>query len=353
MSKKFNYKSERKRIQKIWLEFLGPFPKEKPKLNPKIICEEKFPKYNQIKVCLSADKHYKDDLIYAWLLIPHHIKEKKPAVLCLHPTTFGYGKDIVVGKDKPYPKIVSKEMQRLPKKFFIERSYAKHLAERGYITLAPDTLGDGERKSKNGIYDLKEFYQRYPHWSAVGKTIWDNIICIDYLHTLKYVDTRKIGVIGHSLGGHSAIFVAGFDERIKIVVSNGGCSFFGKAMEHWSRIPPPPELKNKVLPGLSYVYIPKLRPYLGNHEIPNPIEFWEVMSLICPRPLMYAGAAYNDTTPGRVEILKETWEGTYNFYKKTGFEDKIFYHIYPGEHSFPVRAREFIYNWIDEQFSLL
>jgi len=33
------------------------------------------------------------------------------------------------------------------------------------------------------------------------------------------VDTNRIGVIGHSLGGHNSIFTAFFDKRLKAVVS--------------------------------------------------------------------------------------------------------------------------------------
>ena len=37
---------------------------------------------------------------------------------------------------------------------------------------------------------------------------------------------RRIGVIGHSLGGHNAIFTALFDGRIKAVVSSCGFNAF-------------------------------------------------------------------------------------------------------------------------------
>ena len=43
---------------------------------------------------------------------------------------------------------------------------------------------------------------------------------------LSYVDAERIGVIGHSLGGHNAMFVAAFDTRLKIVVSSAGWTEF-------------------------------------------------------------------------------------------------------------------------------
>src|SRR5258706_8456272 len=48
------------------------------------------------------------------------------------------------------------------------------------------------------------------------KAIWDNIRGLDLLETLPYVKKGKVGAIGHSLGGHNAIYTAVFDDRIKI-----------------------------------------------------------------------------------------------------------------------------------------
>ena len=42
------------------------------------------------------------------------------------------------------------------------------------------------------------------------------------------VDPERIGVIGHSLGGHNSLFVATFDERLKAVVTSSGFNSFAK-----------------------------------------------------------------------------------------------------------------------------
>ncbi len=58
--------------------------------------------------------------------------------------------------------------------------------------------------------------------SATVKAVWDNMRAVDLLRSLPEVDPERIGAIGHSLGGHNAIFTAVFDERIKVVVSSCG-----------------------------------------------------------------------------------------------------------------------------------
>ena len=54
------------------------------------------------------------------------------------------------------------------------------------------------------------------------KGIVNHIRAVDLLQQRDEVDPRRIGVIGHSLGGHNAMFVAAFDERLAVIVSSCG-----------------------------------------------------------------------------------------------------------------------------------
>ena len=62
--------------------------------------------------------------------------------------------------------------------------------------------------------------------SGTMKGIWNHIRAVDLLESLPEVDPDRIGVIGHSLGGHNALFVAAFDQRIRAVVSSCGFNAF-------------------------------------------------------------------------------------------------------------------------------
>ena len=333
-------------IREKWLALTGAFPAEKPQLNVEIREERETAKYRMRKVAFRADARYDDDIITAWLLLPHGMNDRTPAVLCLHPTTFGCGKAVVTGEVAPYLEQAAPAERSLPPSFWEDRAYAKHLAERGYIVLAPDTYADGERvEAGHRPYEPVDFYRRYPQWSMVGKAIWDHLLCMDFLVTVPGVDVKNIGVIGHSLGGHSAVFVAGFDERIKATVTNGGCTIFRKYMEHWSRLPLPESLVREKPPV--YCYLPAFRPYLGNHDLENPVTFADLMGLICPRFLLYAGATSNSGMEGGLEVLQETWDGVYDFYARAGAAERVHYHIYPGNHGFPPRARDYEFNWLD------
>ena len=67
----------------------------------------------------------------AWLLIPDAARDgtvRRPAVLCLHQT-------IAIGKDEPVGLGTN-----------LELAYARELAARGYVALAPDYPNFGEYK---------------------------------------------------------------------------------------------------------------------------------------------------------------------------------------------------------------
>src|SRR5204863_5457885 len=70
----------------------------------------------------------KDDRLTAYLLIPKERKDKSPGMLCLHQTT-------AIGKGEPAGVGGLKNLH-----------YALELAERGYITLAPDYPNFGDYK---------------------------------------------------------------------------------------------------------------------------------------------------------------------------------------------------------------
>src|SRR5262249_55241128 len=155
---------------------MGTLPGDDAKvpLDVKVIEEVKTDHYLRRKLTFAAEK---GDRVPAHLLIPLERKGKLPAVLCLHQTT-------PIGKDEPAGLGKREELQ-----------YAVHLAERGYVTLAPDYPSFGEY-----AYDFDKSAWK----SGSLKAVWNNMRAVDYLQSLPEVDGERIGCIGHSLGGHNA-----------------------------------------------------------------------------------------------------------------------------------------------------
>ena len=85
----------------------------------------------------------------------------------------------------------------------------ERLVEEGYITLAPDYRGFGHAEGTKGRHRPLEQAQ-------------DTYDGITYLETVEGVDPDRIGIYGTSYGGAHAIWVAAFDERVKVAVSGVG-----------------------------------------------------------------------------------------------------------------------------------
>ncbi|HZW33263.1 MAG TPA: acetylxylan esterase [Isosphaeraceae bacterium] len=193
----------------------------------------------------------------AYLLVPKSLLGKEgrraPAVLCLHGTDNVVGHGIVVGLgSRP------------------NRQYASELAERGYVTLAPN-------------YPLLARYQ--PDLRALGwqsgtlKAVWDNRRGLDLLESLPFVKPGGFGAIGHSLGGHNAVYTSVFDDRIKVVVSSCGLDsfldYYGGDEKVW-------------LPEKGWTqtrYMSRLSSYRGRlAEI--PFDFHELIGALAPRHVL-------------------------------------------------------------------
>ena len=168
-----------------------------------------------------------------------------PAILALHPTGEA-GKRIVAGEaGKP------------------GRQYAVELAQRGYVVAAPDYPSFG---------DLKDYdFAADSYVSGTMKAIVNHRRCTDFLAALPFVDHERLGVIGHSLGGHNAIFQAVFDERLKAVVSScGWCPFgdyYGGNITGWT----------------SDRYMPLLKTKYNLDVAQVPFDFYELVAALAPR----------------------------------------------------------------------
>jgi dienelactone hydrolase len=254
--------------------------------------------------------------ITAYLLTPKELKHQVPAILALHQTVAS-GKDKVVGLDG-HP----------------DYAYGHELAEKDYIVLAPDHLTAGERVYPNReSFDSAPFYEQYENWSMVGKNLEDTKSAVDVLHSLECVDKNRIGIIGHSHGGHNAIFAAALDDRIKVAVSNCGFSVFSEEEERleWS-------LEE------GYIYIPKLQKFFLENLDP-PFDLHEVAALIAPRPWLNI-SAFDDVAYGNQEFLAEVGTLLFQVYSLYNASSAFGYYMHGNDHSFPKSARALSYEWL-------
>jgi dienelactone hydrolase len=303
---------DRAAIRKKMEKAMGPLPgaDRKVPLDAKVLGEEKGEGYIRKKVTFATEK---GDRVPAYLLFPVTGKDgKMPAMLCLHQT-------IKIGKGEPVG-LGGKESLH----------YALHLVQRGYICLVPDYPSFGDYD-----YDFQAAFKRGDYASGSMKAIWNNMRAIDYLQSLPDVDGEKIGVIGHSLGGHNAMFTAAFDERLKVVVSCCGfCSFakyYGGNLKGWT----------------SDRYMPRIASEFNNDPKKMPFDFTDVVTSFAPRAFL-AVAPEKDNNFA-VAGVRDVIAAAEPAYKALKAEDKL-KAIYPDAgHDFPADARKTAYEFIDKQ----
>ena len=229
-----------------------------------------------------------------------------PAVLCLHQT-------IAIGKDEP-----AGLGQNL------ELAYARELAERGYVTLAPDYPNFGEYKIN--VYDLG--YAKRHHEGHLEQPARRRFA----LRSAE-VDPTRIGVIGHSLGGHNAIFTALFDTRIKAVVSSCGFNAF------------PFYYKGNIAGWSHQGYMPRLRARYGLDLKRVPFDFPELIAALAPRAF-FTSSPLRDAN-FEVEGVRACIAAAQPVYELERAADRLV-PIYPeAEHSFPKAARLEAYRFLD------
>ena len=257
-----------------------------------------------------------DERAHAFLGIPLKLEGKAPGIVALHGT-FPQGKERAAGLvDNP------------------DKAYLDHLSRRGYVVIAPDHFVAGHRIPPEGPYETGRFYKKHPEWTAVGKFTYEHSIAIDVLQSLDEVDPERIGVLGHSLGGHGTFFLAAYDERVKAAACNCGASFFrhnprveGWARDHW------------------YVYLKHIRPGLLEGNLP-PIDFHEIISLVAPRAYLDL-SGLNDGNPltqrQRVLMLMKVMD----VYELEKAPENFAFYIHGRGHSVKHESRELMYGWMD------
>lgn len=311
---------------------LGEPPTIDPALGKvEVIAEVERAKYREVKVSFPSGS---GDFINGFLLLPHGMSsdQQRPAILAMHST--GPGATQTIG-------LTPKE----------NREYGKELANRGYVVLVIDVISAGERVYPSySHYYTNAFYEKFPEWSAMGKMISDHQKGLDYLCSLPYVDNKRLGCIGHSLGGYNAFFLQAFDHRIKAAVTSCGLSTLGgtKSPYQFAR-------------GDWFVHFnPRSRYFLQSGMV--PCDMHEIMALCAPRALFNFSARqdgiYCNLTLTKQENYQAWWQTidqaltqVDKVYEIHGHPSQFVRKEMDGGHDFPWEIRSQAFDWLDQQLN--
>jgi hypothetical protein len=238
---------------------------------------------------------------------------KVAAVLCLHPTDDVVGAGVVVGLGGK-----------------ANRQYAAELAERGFVTLSP---------AYPHLADYKPDLVALGYASGTMKAVWDNVRALDLIDSLPYVRGGAYGVIGHSLGGHNAVYTAVFDDRLKVIISSCGLDSY---LDYYDGQPAVWQFgKGWCQPR----YMPRLAEYAGRlAEI--PFDFHEMIGALAPRRVLIS-ASLGDAN-FHWQSVDQVTAAARPVFALLGAPDALQV-IHPeGPHDFPDAAREQAYRLLAE-----
>jgi len=219
------------------------------------------------------------------------------------------------GKTKKYPAVLVPAGHATDGKNHYQ-SLCQRLVLRGYVVLAWDPVGQGERSQ---FWDAKTGKSRYNLICAehavlgnlaylVGANlarweIWDGLRAFDYLLTLPEVDSSRINITGTSGGGFQAIHIAALEPRIKVAAIS--CYITALPMRIHNRIFKDPDSDpEQDLYGM----------------ISNGVDNAGLLALMYPRPVFVA-AAVLDFFP--IEGAEKTFREVHQLYARFGHGDRI------------------------------
>lgn len=248
--------------------------------------------------------------VYGNLVVPNGIEGRRPAVICQH----GFG---------GYPhKITGLGMTEDT----VYREYGRQLAEKGYVVFAPQLLH---------ISPSEEVSRQMRQANAVdmmrlAMPLAKTERVVDFLESLPYVDSKRIGYYGLSYGGYSAIHLAPLMDRLAVTICSGN-------FNDWRTKITSDELNT------SYLRHPDEDMYFWNalHRFTHP----ELIVMTAPRPFCIEfGTRDGITTP---EWTAYGWKQTKELYDHIGMRDRVLMAEFEGRHEIKAEATfEFLDRWL-------
>jgi dienelactone hydrolase len=258
----------------------------------------------------------------AYLLVPKSVTAENPVpgLLCLHGHSH-FGKDSVVGID------TAPERRAEIDKYDFD--FGHRFAEQGYVVLAPDLRGFGERRPDYPNPKTDYCPRNYMCATLLGTTVVALHLCdmqaaLDVLQSLNFVDGEKLACAGLSLGGRMTMMISAMDPRVKVAVPSGCMNLYQERYQSLS------QCGAQLIPGL-----------LRYGDTP------EIFSLIAPRPMVIEIGARDKLIPhewaerGLARIRKA--------YEAAGAMDQLYIERFDDGHIFSGKvASDVLQKWWKE-----
>ena len=306
------FEEHRKRVRDHFMNAIGGLPEERTPLNVQCTGRVERGAFTIEKLIYESLPEF---YVTAALYLPKGIVSPQPTVVSVH----GHSD---LGKSYP-----------------VYQAVCVDLAANGFIVLAVDPPGQGERfqyfdpeKSERiiGGCTTEHTYaglQFTLGGASIGRHfIWDVMRGIDYLETRPEVDPTRIGLTGNSGGGTQSCLLMMSEPRLAASVP---CTFV-MTLESYMKTGQPQD-SEQIVPGC-FVNGP-------DHD--------DYITAMAPKPVLVGAAAY-DYFP--IEGAIEAVDRAKRIYTLYGAEDNVDIAIAPTRHEYSSYLREACVNWYKRHF---
>ena len=225
--------------------------------------------------------------------------------------------------DYPAPAILVVPGHNMTEGKWGEHGVCLSLAKLGFVALAIDPVGQGERRVAGNEHQLG-FEILLTGQSNEAIRVWDNMRAIDYLADRAEVDSDRIGMTGVSGGGEMTFYTSALDERIKVAAVGCFLTSYNQFLRYGGR-------------HCMCNYLPDIIRYA---------EEFEIGALIAPRPLLILNGENDPIFP--IEGTEDTYEQLKQSYCNIGVEERVSLVTGDVGHGFTQEMKEARLRWFEK-----
>ena len=201
------------------------------------------------------------------------------------------------------------------------------LVKNGYVCLAVDAFGSGERSIAHGIFEY--------HGSNLGASLMnvgetlmgmqvvDNMRGVDLLCSIDYVDSARIGATGASGGGNQTMWLTAMDDRIAAAVPVVSVGSF-----------------QSYVTGVNCIC----------ELLPEGLTFTEesgVLALTAPRALKICNCLHDSNPTFFPSEMLRSYKEARKIYQAYGSDEKLSYQVFNLPHGYWPEVRESMLGWFE------
>ena len=207
------------------------------------------------------------------------------------------------------------------------------LAKRGFVVLAYDPPGQGERQEYldlpektggTGEHTMAGLQCLLTGGNVARYELWDGVRAVDYLLTRTDVDPKRIAVIGNSGGGTQSAYMAVVEPRLAAAVPSCYITSWKKL---WSG-PGPQDSEQDFADFLK-----------------DGLDFPDFLIAFAPKPIQML-TAIKDFFP--IDGARDTYAEARRVFGLLGKEDHVGYFEYDDGHGWSKPRREATYAWLEK-----